>query len=475
MAFRFFTNPILLFVVALSAALLIPALFMDGMFMDGLLYTCVGKNLGNGVGSFWDPQFSDTYMQSYHEQPPLMFGLLAVFFKILGNGLYTERIYCLLMAFACFFALRFVWNEIFHDNENRRLQFWLPALFFFCSPVTFWAYANNVEESTMVVFALLSVGFQLRGVRAKGNGTVWFLLGGIAVTLSTLCKGLQGGFPIIVPLLWYTVVRTLNFRKAFLGNFLVVLVPVLFYIFAALYEPARNSYLSYFHDRIAATFSVNETATTSSRFFILFELLLDTLPALAISALLALSFRRFSNELKSRTVFFFALGMAGIIPLMVTLEQRGFYLVTGLPFVVIALALPFTATAERITQLVLENKHLTRGLISLAAITLVGTLTATILLAGTPKRDKDMLHDVRIIETIIANGSTISADPASAANWSLLGYLNRYHDVSIDRNGTVLNYHIAAAGAPIPEGYTRITTESRVFHLYAKTSAPSQR
>ena len=121
------------------------------------------------------------------------------------------------------------------------------------------------------------------------------------------------------------------------------------------------------------------------------------------------------------------------------------------------------------------NKHLTRGLISLAAITLVGTLTATILLAGTPKRDKDMLHDVRIIETIIANGSTISADPASAANWSLLGYLNRYHDVSIDRNGTVLDYHIAAAGAPIPEGYTRITPESRVFHLYAKTSAPSIR
>ena len=114
-------------------------------------------------------------------------------------------------------------------------------------------------------------------------------------------------------------------------------------------------------------------------------------------------------------------------------------------------------------------------MISLAAITLVGTLTATILLAGTPKRDKDMLHDVRIIETIIANGSTISADPASAANWSLLGYLNRYHDVSIDRNGTVLDYHIAAAGAPIPEGYTRITTESRVSHLYAKTSAPSQR
>jgi len=475
MAFRFSTNPLLLFVVALSAALLIPALFMDGMFMDGLLYTCVGKNLGNGVGSFWDPQFSATYMQSYHEQPPLMFGLLAVFFKVLGNGLYTERIYCLWLAIACFFALRFVWNEIFQDNESRRHQFWLPALFFFCSPVTFWAYANNVEESTMVVFALLSVGFQLRGIRNNGNGTVWFIFGGIAVTLSTLCKGLQGGFPIIVPLLWYIAVRAMNFRKAFLATCLVVLVPVLFYTFAAFYEPAHNSYLSYFHDRIATTFSVSETATTSSRFFILFELLLDTLPALAISAVLALTVRRFSKELSSKAVFFFALGMSGIIPLMVTLEQRGFYLVTGLPFVVIALALPLTATAERLTQFVSEQKNAKRTLNSLALLTIAGTITATILLAGTPKRDKDMLHDVRMIGAVIANGSTISADAGSAANWSVLGYLNRYHDVSVDRNGAVLDYHIATEGAPVPEGYTRITRESRVFHLYAKTSAPSQR
>jgi 4-amino-4-deoxy-L-arabinose transferase-like glycosyltransferase len=475
MAFRFFTNPLILFVAALSAALLIPALFMDGMFMDGLLYTCVGKNLGNGIGSFWDPQFSTTYMQSYHEQPPLMFGLLAVFFKVLGNGLYTERVYCLLLAIACFFAMRFVWNEIFHDNENRRQLFWLPAIFFFCSPVTFWAYANNVEESTMVVFALLSVGFQLRGIRANGNGTVWFLLGGIAVTLSTLCKGLQGGFPIIVPLLWYIAVRTITLRKALLGNLLVALAPVLFYTFAALYEPARNSYLSYFHDRIAATFTVSETATTSSRFFILFELLLNTLPALAICSVLALFVRRFANELRSKAVFFFVLGMSGILPLMVTLEQRGFYLLTALPFVMIFMALPLTAAAERLSQLVAERKILALSLKVLALLMVAGTLFATITLAGTPKRDKDMLHDVQMIGELVPEGSVISADPESAANWSLLGYLNRYHTISVDRSGAVTDYHIAAESAAPPIGYRRITPETRVFHLYAKTSAPSAR
>lgn len=105
MRYRYFTNPLLLLIAFISVALFVPALFMDGMFMDGLLYTCVGKNLGNGIGSFWDPQFSETYMRSYHEQPPLMFGLLAVFFKIFGNGLYTERVYCLVMAVSCFFFI----------------------------------------------------------------------------------------------------------------------------------------------------------------------------------------------------------------------------------------------------------------------------------------------------------------------------------------------------------------------------------
>ena len=28
------------------------------MFMDGMLYTCVSKNLANGIGSFWFPVFS---------------------------------------------------------------------------------------------------------------------------------------------------------------------------------------------------------------------------------------------------------------------------------------------------------------------------------------------------------------------------------------------------------------------------------
>lgn len=460
--------PLLLLVTTLAAALLIPSLFMDGMFMDGLLYTCVGKNLAHGNGTFWDPTFSQTYMQSYHEQPPLMFGLLSVFFRVLGDGVYTERIYCLFMCIACFLAFRMLWHTLFADDETARKQFWLPVFFFFCSPVTFWAYTNNVEEATMVVFALLSVAFQLRGIRSEGNGAKWFLLGGIAVTLSTLCKGLQGGFPIIMPITWFIIVRSVTFRKAFFANVLVVLVPVVFYVFVALYEPARNSYLSYFHDRIEATFLVKQAATTSSHFFLLFELLLNLLPALVVGTVIAVTVRRFTSSLVRKAIFFAVLGLSGILPLMVTLEQRGFYLVTGLPFIAIALAIPLTTSAAVLSDRISVRGKLKLVLGSLSVLIIAGTLVATFVLAGKPKRDADLLHDVHLIGGHMGHGAILTADPVAWPTWSLQGYLMRYYEISVARPpGEGMAYCIVSEGQPVPEGWGKVALETKAFHLYA--------
>ena len=87
------------FTAAMFILLIIPILIQDGMFMDGVLYTAVSKNLGNGIGSFWFPVFSELGMagnSTFHEHPPLVFGIQSIFFKVLGNSMYTERIYSLL-------------------------------------------------------------------------------------------------------------------------------------------------------------------------------------------------------------------------------------------------------------------------------------------------------------------------------------------------------------------------------------------
>ncbi len=461
-------NPLLLLTIALSSILLVPALFMDGMFMDGLIYTCVGKNLAAGTGTFWDPQFSTTYMISYHEQPPLLFGMEAIFFKLLGTSLYVERTYCLCMAVLCFLALRFTWNGIFTKESPEQKLLWVPVLFFFISPVTFWAYNNNVEEASMVVFAVASAGFQLQGIRSSKNGYGWFVLGGFALIASSLCKGAQGLFPVIIPMTWFIFVRTISFRKAVVANLIVLVIPVLFYVALSFYEPAVHSYSSYFHDRIAATFNTAGTATTSSRFFILFELLLDILPALFVGVLLAISARRRTTTYKKEAIFFFVIGLSGILPLMVTLEQRGFYLVTGLPFITIAMAL-LTLDGAQVLHQKIQNRLLAKRLVlALTILLFAGTVVATIALAGTPKRDADMLHDVALIGKHCGPSEVVSTNSSTWSNWSLQGYLMRYHAISLSKLDTAASFFIVLDGETRPQDYSPVNLGTKRYHLYQR-------
>lgn len=148
--FYSFTASIILVLVAAS-------LVKDGMFMDGMLYACVSHNLAQGLGTFWHPYFSETTMSFFHEQPPLMFGLQSLFFKVLGSSMYTERIYSFIFTIVNAFLIVRIWKA-FHINENDESKLaWLPVLLWIIIPVCHWSYANNMEEVTMGVFVSLSM------------------------------------------------------------------------------------------------------------------------------------------------------------------------------------------------------------------------------------------------------------------------------------------------------------------------------
>ena len=79
-------TPFWLLAFSILIVLTLPKLIQDGMFMDAMLYTSVSHNLSLGIGTFWFPQFSVhnlAGLSSFHEQPPLIFGFQAIFFKIL--------------------------------------------------------------------------------------------------------------------------------------------------------------------------------------------------------------------------------------------------------------------------------------------------------------------------------------------------------------------------------------------------------
>ncbi len=111
-------TPFWLFTVALLFALTLPVLVQDGMFQDGMLYAGIAKNLAGDRGSFWALHFSPTLFNIFNGHPPLAFGIQALFFKILGNSIYTERVY----SFFTFYDepdFASHWNEIVVEILGR--------------------------------------------------------------------------------------------------------------------------------------------------------------------------------------------------------------------------------------------------------------------------------------------------------------------------------------------------------------------
>ena len=66
---------------AVIAALLIPSLIKDDMFLDGVTYAAISKNITNGLGTFWQPHYTQTKDAAFYGHPPLVFGIQSLFFS----------------------------------------------------------------------------------------------------------------------------------------------------------------------------------------------------------------------------------------------------------------------------------------------------------------------------------------------------------------------------------------------------------
>lgn len=454
--------PFRLLTAAVFIALLLPALFMDGMFMDGQIYATVSHNLAEGRGTFWDPTFSVTCMTSYHEQPPLLFGMESLLFRMLGSSLYTERIFCLLMAVLAALGIARVWKQL-HPGKMGEMSWW-PVLLWITMPVVFWAYTNHVEEAAMAVFALFAVEMQLRAFKTKRM--LFLVLSGLLLVGASMCKGVQGLFPLVFPVLFALFTKERPFGKAVADCFIIGATIVAVYALLALDPAMRLSYAKYYHDRIFATFNVAEAATTSNRFYLLWELLQNLFVPLGITALLYLWLRNLAGNLQ-RVGAFVALALCGIIPLLVTREQRGFYLVTALPFMAIAIALLMAPILHtRIGEL-----RRTKIISAVMVLLIMAGIAATIVVAGQPKRDKDLLHDAYAIGKAAGSDTIIGTSPAIYSTWAFHAYLVRHFNIALDKEHQHPYILIEKTDTVTPPGYEPVATELVRYRLLRKATA----
>lgn len=468
-------NPWYILTAAILTALVLPSLVQDGMFMDGMLYTSVSHNLAIGKGTFWHPYFSETSMSFFHEQPPLLFGIQSLFFRVFGDSIYVERFYSFLCAVLSALLLARVWKQFYREQVLKTMN-WLPVLFWITLPVVFWAYSNGMEENTMTIFVLLAVLFIFKGLQSASEKPrlLFFLpLAGIFLLLAALTKGFPGLYPLaVIPLHWlfyrrFSFIRAVGYALVPLVVFLGVLGLLL--CNATIYHGLH----AYLFDRVVN--SIQHVSTHNDRFHLLKELFQNLLPGIGMVALLFVVFRlRKISAAAEQTpfrdaLFFLLIGLAGALPLMVTLEQRGFYLVTATPFFGMALA---ALVAPGVQQLSARWKTDSRSFAVFRIVTvllLAGALAVAALQVGKTRRDADALADIHTFGAIIPRNAIISVDNSMWNDWALQTYMMRLYSISLDntsqREFLLLDRSL---GLPVPEGYTLVVPATKKYNLYRK-------
>ncbi len=458
--------------------LVITPLFQQGVFGDGILYLTVAFNRYRGYGSFWHQHFSDTSMSFFCEQPPLYFETLAWFYKLFGGAEVAEKIFTIVLLLLTILLINLIWKRLNGKGSRYTSLSWLPSLFAFSVSVFAWTYCNQVIETMVIPLALLVFYTHLVFIEEqtlyKKTLLFIFIIGLLFALLLT--KGIQSTF--VLAILFFAALswKKKNVKSLLIQNVLLALGFGLLSFLFFFYNPAANFWLrSYFDKRIIATFN-HIGATTDNHFEIIFRYLTEQIPLLVVLLLVMIYFKVKSNYpvsiflkngIRSSKVWWLVLiSLSGVIPLALTLEQRGFYLTPTIPFIAIAFAFAY----KRYFFVFFSRLNRNRVVITVVTYTiLTGSLLFFVLLKNKYKYDEGMLKDISLLKTMVPSGETIGFDKSMWDMYSLRSYVKKTNNNDFLNSDTTRVYVLNKDNKAMPpEGYKKINCTTYWFDIYYK-------
>ena len=423
------TLPFYLLAAGVYLIIVCKDLFSNGMFLDGLIYSTVSKNLANGLGTFWNPHFTATCLSDFHEHPPLAFGIQSIFYRILGESRYVDKLYSLLTVIIAGYIIVRIWKNLGYRNG------WLPLFIWILTPTVFWASYNDLLENTLTVFTSLSVLFCLKN--QKDNNYFFIFLSGLMLSMGFLTKGFVAFFPWTFPFFLWFFLKQKTFGKMAIESALILVFTLTPLILLVLFVPDAGPSLKKYIDGQVIN-SLKNIVTVDSRFDIIKRLFFELIPSVCLCIMFVIWVRLKKNpailtkENFAKTGVFVSLGLTGVLPIMISLKQSGFYIVPSYPFFAIATAVfiyPF------IDSLIIRMNYESKGFMFFKWIGYGLIITGIILsLSSANKfsRDKDKITDTYLIMPEIPKGTVINIAPGMYEDWSLHAYYGRFKNISLD-------------------------------------------
>ncbi len=399
-------------------------IFTEGMFLDGMMYADVSRNLAEGDGTFWNMLYTETKFDHFHEQPPFVFFLQSFFYKLFGDHIYVEHWYNLFFLVAWIFIIYQLSKLVLPKIEFS----FFTLILLLIIPIIQWSFRNNVLEVTMGFFCLCTVYFSLKGIEEKKR--YYILLASAFLFLASFSKGIQALFPLVVPFYYFIIFKEYRFKNYFLDQLLLLSIPLIIYICFYFYEPAFQSYSTYFQSRLVGTFAHKQN-TTSFRGTTLINIFEELLMPIGF----CLVFFFFSNVKKiiisKKSILFFLIGLSASLPLMVTLEQRRFYITPSIPFFIFSLSLLFFPFFnEGLLKLKTMKRHLRLlNIFQLGVIIITSCLI--FLQVFSPSRDKQLISDLKKLKLTLPQKTILSTQQDVFEVYENHAYFQRYGKFSL--------------------------------------------
>lgn len=449
----------LAFVIGLFLVLISPCFLTEGMFMDGLIYSCLSRNLHDNVGiaSFWNPFFSETFFPKFREHPPLAFGIQSIFYNF-GDSFYIEKIYSVLTFAVTGFVMIKIWKKL----TNNVSFSWIPLVFWITIPLVFWSATNNMLENTMQIFTILCLYFCIKSY--KNNQYYLLLIAGFFLFLAFLTKGFTGLYLLCFPFFYWLFFKNGNAKTMFINTLFMLIGLIVPLIILLLCSEVACLYFSEYLDNQVAR-SINHVQTVDNRFFIILRFIKEILISLTISVVIFMMSKNKTTKLKNNKYFkwfllLLSITLSGILPIMISMKQSGFYILTVFPIYSIALGLIIFDSIENIQI----GKKIKNIFTYFSIIILCIGIASNVYFCGEIGRDKVLLKDIHTILPYLEKGEIVSISNNLHYNYSLHGYMARIKNISLDSKNN--NKFFISDTKIDDDNYKIVTTETEEIFLY---------
>ena len=423
-------TPFWLLLIGLFLILVSKSLLTEGMFFDGVTYASISRNMAEGQGTFWNPHYTQTLYPEFRQHPPLALGMEALVFKAFGDHWWVEKAYSVLMFLLSGLLIALIWKR----TTNNLRWAWLPLLFWLAMPLVSWSATNNLLENTMSVFVLLSVYLMIVGYQR--NHKIWLLLSAVTLLLAFLSKGFTGLFPLVFPILYCAFDQKRKWIQGPIDSLLLVVSVTVFGGIMFLVCPGSFTYIKDYIQLQVIGGGLHE-ATVFSRFYIVFALLQQLIIPFVLALVLVVC--KTKSKVNSKVFefppdkawfyVFLIMGLVGVLPIMVSVKQRDFYMLAALPFFALACGhITISMVNMWLPQITSQiHKWLTIGA---SCIVMLG-LVLNLVHIGKYGRDEALIEEVKQKIAEVSDNSIIEISQEEYTQWAKHAYYMRYGKISL--------------------------------------------